>query len=369
MLKRIGYLIFFLLVAGCIEPYEFVVRNSQPSLVVEAYISDKSFTETLSYPSDGRYFTVKLTSTGDVTNVRSAPVKFAQVNLINDKGTSWQYIESDAKSGVYVLMEDDFKAEVGVKYKISIRLQNERIIESDWAALPDIDVDPMGEINFKETEIQKFAMEANERVVVSVKGIWTEVTVPQNRAKAPVFYRWSFVPHWIYKAPLSSVVAAGHKCWVSNSSYIPNYSLQLDRVGDYRKELFFLETKRNERLFEKFSALIIQHTLTEDYFYFWNEMQEQNENGAIINKPPFNLKSNFQALNDDEPAYGYFGVVKEQARRWYFNVKDLSYNVENTLKADCEVDYGGGEIAPECFDCREYSFGQATNIKPSWWVD
>jgi hypothetical protein len=55
--------------AGCVEPYEFVVHDDEQALV-EAFISDKSFSETLLYASDGRYFTVKLTNTGDVTNTR-----------------------------------------------------------------------------------------------------------------------------------------------------------------------------------------------------------------------------------------------------------------------------------------------------------
>ena len=41
------------------EPYEFVIANNEPSLVIEAFVSDKSFKETVDYPSDGRYFAVK----------------------------------------------------------------------------------------------------------------------------------------------------------------------------------------------------------------------------------------------------------------------------------------------------------------------
>jgi hypothetical protein len=109
--------------------------------------------------------------------------------------------------------------------------------------------------------------------------------------------------------------------------------------------------------------------MTEEYYYFWKEMQEQNLEGAFFDKPPFNLNSNIHALSGEKKVSGYFGVVNEQAARWYFNIKDLTYSVTNTLKGDCMINYGTGEKAPSCTDCRQYHNGEATNVKPSWWMD
>ena len=128
-----------------------------------------------------------------------------------------------------------------------------------------------------------------------------------------------------------------------------------------------METVRNAKLYVKYSALIVQHAMNEDYYSFWKEMQEQNEEGAIFDKPPFNLHTNFHSLGGDKKVSGYFGVVQEQAKRWYFDIKDLSYHVENTAKADCQIPFT--DTPPECFDCREYSFGIVTNVKPQWWGD
>ncbi len=70
MWKHLGNFLLFLIIFGCVEPYSFVIHNETKTLVVEGYISDKSFNETLLYPSDGRYFTVRLSYSGDVTNGR-----------------------------------------------------------------------------------------------------------------------------------------------------------------------------------------------------------------------------------------------------------------------------------------------------------
>jgi hypothetical protein len=365
MLKRLLYFILFL-ATGCIEPYEFVIQNNEPSLVVEAYISDKSFKETLDYPSDGRYFTVTLRSTSNVTNVRDNPVQSAQVQLSNEAGESWTYSESVA--GVYFLFNDEFKAQEDVRYKLTIKLQDESVVESDWVHLPETVVPPMGEIGYKEEDIQKYIFELNEQVIVTAKGIRTQIAIPENTTGETIFYRWSFVPHWIYKPPFASGNSQEFICWATNPFYIRNYALlQVNGTENIKKDLFFMETVRNERIFEKFSALIVEHVMNEEYYHFWKEMQEQNENGAIFRKPPFNLHTNYHTVTGTGKVSGHFGIVREQAKRWYFEKNELSYHVENTLAKDCSVPFQ--DPAPECFDCLEYSNGTPTNVKPVWWVD
>jgi hypothetical protein len=361
------YFIFFLFAIGCIEPYEFVVKNTQPSLVVEGFISDKSFNETLQYPSDGRYFTIKLSTTGDVTNVRPKPVSGAFVKIVNDAGEEVEYTESVDVRGTYSLNLDIFRAVQGVKYKLHIVVE-EDIYESDWEQLPTSEPPPIGEIGFKESTSQTYVMVAREPFLTTIKVITANIALNTKSTDEPIYYRWQFTPLWIYKAPLSpSVVSPGHICWATHANYLRSYALQVDRTGGYKKDLFTIPTVRNERIFEDFSVLIVQHALSERNYFFYKEMSDQNESSVLMDIPPFNLQSNLHAVNNDKKVSGFFGVVKEQATRWYFNKSQLSYTVVNTLKADCLVDYGPGGPAPECLDCREYSFGQSTEVKPIWW--
>ncbi|MGC1240048.1 MAG: DUF4249 domain-containing protein [Chryseosolibacter sp.] len=367
MLKKLKFLPLFLLIAGCIEPYEFVIRDASPSLVIEAYISDRSFNETLSYPSDGRYFTVKLTETGDVTNSRPKPVNGAIVELLTSKGESFFYNPTD--EGLYKLVNADFSAETGVEYKLRVSLADETIYESGWEALPETEIPPMGEIGFAEGEKQVYVMEAMQWVLRTKKIVTANIRVAENANRETIYYRWSYSPMWIYFAPLSSSIDPGNKCWATDGNYLNSYTLQTDRAGGYVKDLFFMQTIRNERIFDQLSVLVLQHATTESFYYFWKEMQDQNEGSALLDTPPYNLKTNFESRTGERRVSGYFGVVKEQAKRWYFNRKDLSYNVVHTLRADCLVDYGPGGPAPECLDCREYSFGKATTVEPSWWME
>ena len=155
MPKTIGYFFLFFIVAACVEPYHFVIPDATPSLVVEAYLSDKSYKETLTYPSDGRFFTVKLSYTSDVINTPSQEVSLAVVELHSDRNEVWKYTELTDTPGLYGLLDSLFEAEAGVRYKLHIQLPDEEIYESEWEGLPTTEPPPMGTVGFEEIMIKK----------------------------------------------------------------------------------------------------------------------------------------------------------------------------------------------------------------------
>ena len=365
MTRTIKSFFVFLIILGCVEPYEFVVRDDAPGLVVEAFISDKSFNETLAYPSDGRYFTVKLSLSGDVTNVRPTPVSGAQVELKVSSGEVFYYTESE--NGLYVLADKEFKALRSMQYQLRIALPDESLYESKWESLPEAVPPPMGEIGFTETEKEVYILEATKWVLKTKQFATAVISVPENTTGKRIHYRWTYSPMWIYVAPLARQNDPAATCWATDPTYLNSYSLQADRSGGYQKELFDIITVRNVRIYKKFSVLVTQHAMTESYFSFWKEMKERNEQSALLDRPPFNLETNFTSDTGDKKVSGYFGVTSEQAKRWYFDRTDLSYNVEDTMLADCLVVYGPDPPAPECFFCTEYSFGKAVTTRPTWW--
>lgn len=365
MTKRLRFFLLFIVVAGCVEPYDFTVKDMTPALVVEGYISDKSYNETLSYPSDGRYFSVRLTETGDVTNVRPTPVVGATITLLSSEGEEWSY--SEDADGRYLLLDNAFESRAGVQYKLRIALADTDVFESGWEEMPEVNVSPMGDIGFEESEKQVYVMESNEWVVRTKKTAVAKIQVPRNDSGEKINYRWTFSPMWIYVAPLTSQISPVYRCWATDQNYLNTYALQEDKSGGYPKDLFDILTVRNERIFEKFSVLVTQQVMTEPYFNFWREMKDRNEGSALIDVPPYNLQTNFKSTTGGKDVLGYFGVTQEQAKRWYFDRTELSYYVPNTLKADCLVVYGPGPPAAECLDCTAYSFGKAVNHRPAWW--
>ena len=361
--KKVVLLLFLTTVISCVDPYQFRIEDNGPAIVIEGIITDKSYAASLTFPSDGRFFTVRLSLTGDVTNIRPQPLRDAIVQLETEEDI---YVYIETNPGVYELTDPSFKAMPDKQYRLVVK-NAEEVITSDWERLPLNEARGMGTIDFVETEKPKYVVEAGETVIRKKLGVQVQVHVPENSARKTFYYRWSYSPTWVYRAPLSFVTDPGHVCWVTSRTYLADYALQLDKTGGYNKKLFFFETIRNERIFEGFSALVSQLTLNEDYFYFLQEMKDQAESGGITGKPPFNLSTNFTS-NSGHRVIGFFSVANESSVRWYFDRNKLSYNVENTLKGDCLVDYNGPP-APSCLDCRSYDSGSPSTTRPIWWTD
>jgi len=369
MIKRIFFVygLILLLASSCIEPYDFTIVNNEAVLVVQGQISNVSYNETLNYPSDGRFFQVKLRETQDVTNISDNPVSNAQVTIQDDQNNIWCFTENAGQPGDYILFEENFKADIEKSYKLVIRLESGEQYESSWETVHQSKMN-MGEINFQETDRYEYEYKAAEKKISQVFGINIGIDIPKNDDHDKVYFRWDMQPTWVYIAPLALATAPDKVCWAKNELYLKDYETTEVINGDFTKDLAFVETFRNERLFTDFSLLVIQQSLSEDYYYFWKEMKKQSENKGIFEAPPFNLKSNLTCVNDkNKKVIGYFGVVEEQAKRWYFNIKDLSYNVQNTLRPDCEVVYGPDGPAAECTHCQSYTHGRATVVPPKWW--
>ncbi len=378
-MRALKFLGIFLIVFSCIEPYTFVIPDNAPALVVEGYISDKSFEDTRSYPSDGRYFSVRLTQTTDVTNTLPEPVTDALVMVENETGDQWVYNHSATERGLYQLQDSTFKATPGVQYRLRI-VTEEDDYESSWQSIPNVQVPPIGSVGFRQTESEKYLVEAGKNVLRTVKEIESYISLKPNPTGNSIFYHWKFSPMWVYVAPLSpSATRPGHTCWVTSKDYISTYGLQVDNAGGYDKPLFRIPTLHNERILDDFSVLIQQFAMNEENYFFMKEMYDQNEGNVLVDKPPFNLKSNIESWSGEKKVVGYFGVMQEQATRWYFNVSELDYRVENTFKKGCETNYGPpvrGDCpeepnpafaACECKYCPRYSKGDAVNVRPTWW--
>ncbi|WP_394347730.1 DUF4249 domain-containing protein [Mangrovivirga cuniculi] len=359
------------LLNGCIEPYDFVIENEGTNLVVEGYISNVSRNESTLFPSDGRYFSVKISYTSSVTNRLSQPVTDAFVELVDDDGNSWNYTETRDNNPAYYLYDTDFEALPDRKYQLRITLPNEEKFESEWVSLPSTQIKPMGSIDFEEASIDKYDYVDGKKEIITEEGVFVTVEIPENESGESVYYRWEYDPTWIIKtiidANYTQETLPPTTCWAINKNYLTGYNLLEDIIGGYEKQVFFMPTHGNERIYEELSVLIIQQTLNKDYYNFWKELKESTSNSSINDQQPFNLNSNLKNSKTNEKISGYFDVVQEQAKRWYFNRYDLSYFVQNQREYICYETYGPAGPLPECANCLKYTNGEAVDIKPSWW--
>jgi len=369
---KLRVLVIFLILIlgiGCVEIYEFKIKNDKPSLVIEGQISNVSFNECHEFPAEGRYFTVKLSKTSDVTNVRDKKVNNASVFLIDDQGNIWDYIASVEDPGIYILFDKDFKAEPGVSYQLQVILSDGESYSSDWEQMPEEEPRPMGDVEFEEKVQQHYVYRNGERTLVNIRGVKVNMALPKILSSDPVFYKWTFFATWVFRATLVSPREDYYKCWITDPYYLSNYVMLKDNAGGYKNDLFFLNVDGNDRIFDRISVLINQYAMREGYYNYWKEIQEQDERTGLFDPPPFNLQSNLHAENPDLEVFGYFGVVNEQAKRWYFSRTDLSYPVANTWRELCMNPNILPAAKAQCYSCFNYGKGIPTNVKPFWWED
>lgn len=110
------------------------------------------------------------------------------------------------------------------------------------------------------------------------------------------------------------------------------------------------------------SVLVIQQSLSAETYNFWRELKDKVNRGGIFDEPPYNLISNLSMQSGNIKVNGYFSVVSEQAKRWYFNADDLSYRVNNNLLYACETPPWP---PAKCINCLQYSGEDAVNQPPS----
>lgn len=366
-MNKIISLFTAILTLSCVEIYELPVEDEDQGLVIEAGISDKSYNETINYPSEGRYFSVTLRRTSPVSNGYDAYESDAEVYVQDLAGNSWMYTEAQDAPGRYYLYDDSFQAEYNEAYQMVIVLETQDTIRSVWKQLPPASA-PIGQVDFVETEKQKYVYATNERVLRTLTGVEVTVDVPKNEANDKHFYKWTFQPMWIYIAPWAE---NGEMCWVTNNLYLNEIVLLEDQVGGYPQELFFLETIENHRVLHHFSVLITQEKIDQPTYRFWEDLQKQNAVGGLFDEPPYSLQTNYSSSNPDLHVMGYFSVAEESATRWEFDVSQLSYLIQNKLREECQAYIGrpGAILGPpaDCYSCLDYGRGEPTVEPPHWW--
>lgn len=358
-LTHISLLLSLVPLFSCIEDFQFDVSSEENGIVVEGYISNLSYEDQMTYPLDPKIFEVSLRSTSQVKNVRDEPILGASVELHSSSGAVYDY--SEIGEGRYGLFFTDVKVVPGQEYQVVITLDDESIIRSEWAELPESSGE--GELFIEETTKTVYEYQKDELIIAENEGINLNIRTAPNESGHTNYYKWDFFTTYIFTAFLAEDGDPFKYCWANSIYYYQDFQLLEDSRGNAPANLFFLETD-NIKLNEGFSVLIRQMLMSKGYYQFMNDVKIQGEQSELFAKPPYNLVSNL--YSDDVIVYGYFGVVNEDYKRWYFN-KDEVTNYGG-YKEECIFDGVPPPYPASCFDCLSFTYdGTVSHLPPSWW--
>lgn len=399
MKKCIYFVLIALSVYQCIEPYEPEVGAYDSTLVVDGIFTDGEDTSTVLLSRSYAY-------SGGVPEL----IVGARVIVEDDQGNSTELTET--APGKYQNDPAVFTGRAGVQYRLLVTTPEGNSFESDWERMKVSP--PIEDIYYEYEEREQDNPDLN-----SLKGfqIFLNTRDAENNTR---YYRWQYEETYLYLLtypPLLEVKFGnppargrdtifeipydqqeGYRCWKTvNSTRI--YIASTEDFSEDVIEAYPLNyvTNRSPRLYSRYSLLVRQYALSEDYYKFLRTIEATNQStGSLFDPIPNEVFGNVHSSDGrDIPVLGYFGVAGSQSTRIFINRDETPLGFSPPLGPDCRVDTinynfrdlynevrfankvlvnytynlignpNGYEMTtPECASCAAQG---ATNVAPEFW--
>jgi len=365
---------------GCIEPYNPVIDESDKVLVIDGMITDTKGVQTVTISRSSPY-----------NHPRFQPVSGCVVRVEDESGTGITFLESE--DGVYQSNLEPSFLGIGKAYKLLVYTPDGNEYESDYDTL--LACAPVDSLSYKlETqgtsnpEINYYGI----RFYVDVKGS------PEDSRN----YLWTFEETWIYLTnhPIQYIwdgfvlqdftpeLNEFKRCYLtSRLENIHVGSTSLLEKNEFRQQPLHFVSNQTARLRIKYSLLVLQHSLSNGAFLYWDRMRAQSgDTGGLFETHPSSTRGNIYNTNDhEEKVLGYFFASQVQEKRinvsnnFDFHVAEFFCPLDTVFTVDdLGSDYpyymfsisffGRGPpyvySSKECHDCR-YRGGVTT--KPEYW--
>ncbi len=373
-MKKIGFV--FILVIGCIDPYEPPhINQGDAILVVDGFIN-----------TNGKSY---ITLTRSQNLLDTAAVQFepgALVSIEDENGNLSFLIEE--QPGKYGLEPRSFN---NLTYRLNIRTIDSKEYESDFVSLKN------------SPAIDSISWDINQDQGVQ---IYVNTHDAENKTQ---YYRWTFEETWKYtSAFLSTFIYENNTpvlrkddiftCWITDDSdkilVGSSTNLTQDIISSF--PLTSIEQKAEKTRY-KYSILVKQFALSSEAFEYWQQLKKTTEDlGTIFGPLPSQVTGNMRCLTDpNQPVLGFISGGTVTEKRIFISSIDLprpSHYI--TPYNDCEdplfigVESIGSFDGPylligpvpdpqfpiaiigytyasyRCVDCR---LGGGTTTKPDFW--
>jgi hypothetical protein len=377
---RLNVLTFFLIIVlfdGCYDRYAAPsVTGSSNYLVVSGFLNagDGSCSIILSHSL--------LLSDPDAP----ASVSDASVFIEDENGNS----SALPSQGYGVYSNKDISLNFQLTYRLRIMTSDGKSYFSDY--VPILQSPAIDTVSWSLD--QQGSAEPNINIFVSSKG---------SKDQSP-YYFWSFTETWRHHAAFLSdlkyvngqIVPAydsNYYCWQSlnSASILISSTKQLSQniVNQFAINSFPVNSVR---LYDGYSILVTQLSLTQAAFEYWQQLKATTENlGTIFGPLPSQFSGNIHSVtNPSEPVFGYFSasVVSEKRifiKPWDFYfptvvttgyegctmvklpLKDLDKLGSNVIVSSYGLGPEGYYVSSiDCVDCR---LKGGTNVKPIFWYE
>jgi hypothetical protein len=287
-----------ILLAGCIEPYEFDAGEAEQILVINALFTD------LEQQPD-----IILSYASDYGEGPGEPITGAKIELIFSETETKTYVEIDA--GRYRLF-DTFAGQEGEQYALRIETAEGKTYECPPQEMPARIVPDSVELGFSTFE-----------TLTSVGNVLTNNAIdifihsPLSKNGQRGRFRWSIDEAYSFVEIFCGGLDVTNTCYITdiplNVAEITTFDGQenmderLERFQISRKEVKTLSPEFNNKHYFN----VVQYNLSAASFEYWERSaQVANPSGGIFDAPPAPVLSNM--INIEEPeevVLGFFEVA------------------------------------------------------------
>jgi hypothetical protein len=272
-MKKYRYSLFSLLtslvvLAGCEDVVDVKLDQGQPQLVVDGVVSDQPGPYVITLSKTAPYF----------ENAQTPRVMGAVVKITDNEGNTETLTETEP--GKYVT--NTLRGKIGNHYVLEIQAEGEQYrAQTDIKRVPEID-------SLKQSFKTKSAFRE--------EGYYVLYYGPEYPGPGD-YYRFK-----IYK----------------NDVLINQPSNLRVRSDEFVEGSYISGSEMNEKPFKVGDRIKIEVcSITEDNYYFYNEMVTQINNGGLFANPPANVRTNVMNRNPGsaKKAVGYFGGMGVRSKQ------------------------------------------------------
>lgn len=336
------YCFFFVIlfnIAACIEPYEPEVGEYERTLVVDGIMTDGASP-----------FKIQLSRSFPYSSEENPAIANAQVFIETEQGEKIRLAETNP--GIYENDPSVFKGETGKSYRLLITTPEGNQFESDWQQLkpsPSFDL----AVAYQEKLNSNNEVELGAQINLSTAD-------GENNTR---FYRWEFEETYEYLLLYPPRIEVkfgnrpgngldeildippsdfeGYTCWQTadskNIMIATTENLAQDVIQDF--PLHYIDA-RTSRLYRRYSILVKQYALSEDYFDYLKKVEEVNETtGSLFDPIPNEFFGNITSSDGrDLPVLGYFAIAGIQEKRIFIERADLPVGLAAPYGPFCASD-------------------------------
>jgi hypothetical protein len=376
--NRTFIILFFIFLAGCIDPFSPKISENQEALVIEGNFLNKE-----------GYQEITISRSSDYNVPMRNFVEGCLVEVIDGTGVAVQYIEEEP--GHYKAWINRNFASVGKTFQVHVLTPDGKEYLSTQDTM--LSCPPIESLYY---EIERRETKDPDFPIYGIQ-FYTDLYAPQEYAS---HFRIGFEETWEYNTPyliqyyyVGYIVDLGHetdslhRCWFIDIPVHEIYTVtnsNLDRSKTIRGIPLLYVSNETNRLKVAYSLLMTQYSLTEQAYNYWEEIRKQSqESGGLYEYQPYQIRGNIFNVDDsNEDVLGYFFVSALTQKRIFvselfdfniqdYNCKPIPLGISNPLGF-----YGPSEwpvyltsdrraMAPDvCFDCTATG---ASLEKPDYW--